>query len=165
MNAQRPARAGAAAPGGDLPDLPVLRGGPHLPGRTPRPPEAGFAPLKAGLAGLSEPADLAASTAFAAAREFFARRYYWEAHEMFEAVWMRLAPASAERVLLRGLIQLANAGLKRRMGRGRAAARILALADAALAEAAARAPAGAMGLAPGAVAALRRQAAGETADE
>lgn len=162
MTAQAPARAGAATQGGDLPDL---SGGPHLPGRTPRPPETVFAPLKAGLAGLSEPADLAASTAFAAGREFFARRYYWEAHEMFEAVWIRLPPAGAERVLLRGLIQLANAGLKARMGRGRAAARILALADAALAEAELRAPGGAMGLPPGVIAALRRQAAGESADE
>lgn len=144
---------------------PQLVGGPHLPGLTPRPPEAAFAPLKAALAGADDADELAASGAFGAAQRLFMRRYYWEAHEMFEAVWMRLPPASAERVLLRGLIQLANAGLKARMGRERAAARILALADAALAEAAARAPAGAMGLAPGAIAAFRRQAAGEACDE
>ncbi|WP_111734522.1 DUF309 domain-containing protein [Roseovarius amoyensis] len=144
---------------------PDLVGGPHLPGRTPRPPEAAFAPLKAALEGADDPAALAASAAFGAALRLFERRYYWEAHEMFEAVWIRLPPASAERVLLRGLIQLSNAGLKARMGRGRATARILALADADLAEVAARAPAGAMGLTPGALAALRCQAAGEADDE
>lgn len=153
-----------ASDGGAAVD-PELVGGPHLPGRTPRPPEAVFAPLKAALAGADDPGELAASGAFGAAQRLFARRYYWEAHEMFEAVWMRLPPASAERVLLRGLIQLANAGLKARMGRGRAAARILALADAALAEAAMRAPKGAMGLTPDTIAGLRRQAAGERGDE
>ena len=48
---------------------------------------------------------------------------------------MCLPPASAERHLLQGLIQLANAGLKARMGRRAAALRILDLADAAFREA------------------------------
>lgn len=136
---------------------------PHLPGRTPRPPEDAFAPLKAALGEGGAPAALAGSAAFAAALDLFARRYYWEAHELFEAVWVRLPPASAERVLLRGVIQLANAGLKARMGRAAAARRILDLADAALAEAARRRPGGALGLASERIAALRAQAIGEGA--
>lgn len=142
-----------------------LLGGPHLPGRTPRPPEVAFTPLKAALEGVCDPGALAASAAFRAARELFEARCYWEAHELFEAVWMRLPPAGAERVLLRGLIQLANAGLKARMGRAAAAARILGLADAALAEAGGRLPGGGMGLSPRDIAASRRQAAGEEARE
>lgn len=107
---------------------------PHLPGRTPRPDEATFARLKADLVD-TPAAEMGASAAFRGALHAFAAGYYWEAHELWEAVWMRLPPASAERVLLAALIQLANAGLKRRMGRERAAARILPRADAAVAEA------------------------------
>lgn len=108
---------------------------PYLPGRAARPDAAAFDALKTGLhPGLSI-AELAASDAFGAGRAAFARGYFWEAHELWEAVWICLPPASAERHLLRGLIQLANAGLKARMGRSGAAARISALADRALREA------------------------------
>lgn len=158
-------RRGAAAIGGTRAVGIRLPGPPHIPGRTPRPPEAAFAPFKAALGADLTPDDLAKSSAFSAAFDLFARRYYWEAHEMFEAVWIRLPPAGAERVLLRGLIQLANAGLKARMGRRAAAERILGLADAALAEAARRLPGVGMGLTARGIAALRRQAVGEEARE
>lgn len=108
---------------------------PHLPGRTARPEEGVFDDLKAGLRPGLSIAELAVSDAFEAGRAAFARGYFWEAHELWEAVWMHLPPASAERHLLRGLIQLANAGLKARMGRRGAAARISTLADKALREA------------------------------
>ena len=163
MSAPRPvARPGAATGAGPVASLP---GAPHLPGRTPRPPEAAFAPFKAALEAGLEPGNLAGCAAFRAGQELFSDRYYWEAHELFEAVWIRLPPASAERVLLRGLIQLANAGLKRRMGRAAAAGRVLALADAALEEAARRMPGGQQGLPPTRIAGFRRQAAGETVEE
>lgn len=131
---------------------------PHLPGRTPRPPEEVFAAAKAALAGCATPADLAASAAFRGGFDAFAAGAFWEAHELWEAVWARLPPASAERVLLRGLIQLANSGLKARMGRPAAASRLLDLADAALTEAARRAAAP-MGLERARIAALRAEAA------
>ena len=51
--------------------------------------------------------------------------YYWEAHEIWEPVWLASAPNSRERILLRGLIQLANACLKAHMGMDRAAQRLL----------------------------------------
>lgn len=135
---------------------------PHLPGRNGRPDPALFAPLLQGLAGLDR-AGLAQSAAYGAGFEAFARGYYWEAHECWEPVWAALPPASAERALLRGLIQLANAGLKRRMGREAAAARILALAGAALAEAGRRGGDSGMGLAPARLEALRRQVSAESA--
>jgi len=116
----------------------ALPGPPHLPGRTPRPPEVAFAPLKEALGEHVAPSEIKDCAAFRCAQRLFLNRYYWEAHELFEAVWIRLPPASAERHLLRGLIQLANAGLKHRLGRPAAARRILTLADAALAEAAHR---------------------------
>jgi len=108
---------------------------PHIPGRTPRPDDAVFAAAKAGLSTGLPPERLAASAAFLGGLEALNRRYYWEAHELFEAVWLCLPPASAERHLLRALIQTANAGLKARMGRRPAAGRICALARSALAEA------------------------------
>ncbi len=132
---------------------------PHLPGRTPRPPESLFAPLKQGLTPALPPGALAASPAFRAGLHAFIRRYYWEAHEFWEAVWACLPPAGAERLFLRGLIQLANAGLKARMGRPAAAVKILALADAALAEAGQRHAGILMGLTRERLVALRQQAA------
>ncbi|MCW1930939.1 DUF309 domain-containing protein [Pararhodobacter zhoushanensis] len=135
---------------------------PHHPGRNARPDEAFFAGLIAGLDGLAAEA-LAQSPAFLAGFEAFARRYYWEAHEFWEPVWAALPPASAERHLLRGLIQLANAGLKRRMGRPGAAVRILALADAALREAFSGGRESRMGLSAGRVSALREQVLTECA--
>jgi hypothetical protein len=118
-------------PGGAL----ALPTAPHLPGRNPRPPETFFAPLKAGIVPGMTPSDLAQSAAFAAGFTLFEAGYFWEAHEVWEAVWLRLPPASRERHLMQGLIQLANVGLKRRMGRVASASRILTRADSALAEA------------------------------
>ncbi len=127
MSAPKPPRRPAGAL--DLPSEP------YMPGRNARPDAALFAPLKAGIVAGSAVAELAASDAFRGGREAFAREYFWEAHELWEAVWLALPPASAERHLLRGLIQLANAGLKRRMDEPKAATRAAGLADTALAEA------------------------------
>jgi hypothetical protein len=113
----------------------VLPPEPHMPGLTARPDDALFAPLKSGLGSHLDVEALAASAAFLGGREAFERGYFWEAHELWEAVWTCLPPASAERNLLRGLIQLANARLKLRMARPRAVERIAALADSALQEA------------------------------
>ena len=108
---------------------------PYLPGKTERPDEAIFEPLKEGLSPAMTTEEMAQSAAFLGGKEAFAQGYFWEAHELWEAVWMVLPPASAERHLLQGLIQLANGGLKARMGRENAARRIAALADTALREA------------------------------
>ena len=52
--------------------------------------------------------------------------FYWEAHELWEPVWMNCPPNSRERSLLRALIQTANAKLKIAMGRQHAAERLMA---------------------------------------
>ena len=129
----------------------------HVPGLNQRPKDALFAAAKAGLSAGVPPAALAESAAFRGGLEAFARGYYWEAHELFEAVWRCLPPASAERHLLRGLIQLANAGLKARMARTKAVGRIRTLAEASLTEAFLRGQARLMGLTPRDLAAFRRQ--------
>ena len=107
----------------------------YIPGRSERPHDSLFETFKDGLSKSSPIAELASSSAFRGGLNFYGAGYFWEAHELWEAVWMCLPPASAERHLLRGLIQFANAGLKRAMDRPAAAARILALADSAIAEA------------------------------
>lgn len=135
---------------------------PHYPGRNPRPDPVFFAPALSGLDGLT-PAELAASPAFAGGLAAFRAGYYWEAHEFWEGVWSALPQASAERELLRGLIQLANAGLKRRMGREAAVARILPLAEAALREARRRGGESLMGLDAAALLALQARIQDEIA--
>lgn len=63
--------------------LPPLPPEPYLPGLTPRPPEDLFQ----GLTGAVPRGDGALlAPAFAAGAACFARRYYWEAHELWEAV-------------------------------------------------------------------------------
>jgi len=108
---------------------------PHLPGRTPRPDEAVFSGVKAPLDRCSTAADFEGSAAFKAGFQCFLSGYFWEAHECWEAVWIRLPPASRERHLLTALIQLANARLKATMGNASASARILKRASAAWSEA------------------------------
>ena len=83
-----------------------------------------------------------------------AHGFFWEAHEVWEPVWMRARPNSRERMLLQGLIQLANAGLKASLGRPNAARRLAASAAAHFADA--RVPSGLpiMGLDPAACADL-----------
>jgi len=50
--------------------------------------------------------------------------YYWEAHEVWEAVWLATPANGPERLLLQALIQNANARLKSGMQRENAAARL-----------------------------------------
>lgn len=54
--------------------------------------------------------------------------FYWEAHEVLEAVWMHALPNSRERFLVQGIIHCANAALKIRMDRESAAHRLSILA-------------------------------------
>ena len=51
--------------------------------------------------------------------------YFWESHEILEAVWAAAPQGGRKRILLRACIQIANANLKLRMQKPRAAARLL----------------------------------------
>lgn len=114
-----------------------MRHPPHayLPGRTPRHPEGAFDRLRDTVRPGMAPAALAASDAWRTGLRFLDEGFFWEAHELLEPVWMACPDPSAEREMAQCLIQLANAALKARMGRPRAVARILALAEAHLARA------------------------------
>lgn len=50
--------------------------------------------------------------------------YFWESHEILEAVWAAAPQGGRERILLRGCIQIANANLKLRMAKPHAAQRL-----------------------------------------
>src|SRR3954454_14795296 len=50
--------------------------------------------------------------------------FFWESHEILEAVWAAAPKGGRERILLRACIQIANANLKLRMGRPSAASRL-----------------------------------------
>lgn len=124
----------------------------HIPGANARHPEGAFAALRAtARPGMTE-ADLAASPAFRAGLAFLRAGYFWESHEVLEPVWLALPPNHPARQMAQALIQLANARLKDRMGRPRAAARLRALAAAHLAEAQSRREGAILGLDPADVA-------------
>ncbi len=112
----------------------------YLPGLTPRPPEGRYDALK------QVDTPLHCSLAWRAGLVFFAHDCFWEAHEVWEAVWMAAPEKSPEKCAVAGAIQLANARLKARMGRARAAQRLEARAEDLLQEACRRAPELVMGL-------------------
>lgn len=64
--------------------------------------------------------------------------FFWEAHEILEAIWKVAPKGSPDRILLRACIQIANANLKMTMERPRAARRLLLDAAAELDEVAIR---------------------------
>ena len=96
----------------------------YVPGQTARHAEGRFVPICATAQLGMSPAQLAQSEAFCTGLFYLQRGYFWEAHELFEPVWMALEEGSEERRLLQALIQLANAQLKLTMHRPKAARRL-----------------------------------------
>ncbi len=96
----------------------------HIPGQTPRHPEGTFNALCDTVRPEQPCGAVFASDAWRAGRQFLDTGYFWEAHEVWEAVWMALPDGSDEKRLVQGMIQLANAELKRRMGRPGAVRRL-----------------------------------------
>lgn len=102
-----------------------LPGHAYVPGRNERHPENTFDALRASAVCGGNANELARCGAFLAGLQFLDAGYYWEAHEVLEPVWMALAEGSVERRFVQGLIQLANGRLKLRMGRLKAALRLV----------------------------------------
>ncbi|RBI83860.1 DUF309 domain-containing protein [Rhodosalinus halophilus] len=95
----------------------------YVPGRSPRHPEGLFDAVRDTAEGV--PVDrLAETEAWRTGLRWIDEGYFWEAHEVLEPVWMAAPPNAPERSMVRAAIQCANARLKRRMGRDRAAARL-----------------------------------------
>jgi predicted metal-dependent hydrolase len=60
--------------------------------------------------------------------------YFWECHEILEAVWAAAPQGGRDRILLRACIQIANANLKRKQQRPGAVVRLISEALAELDE-------------------------------
>ncbi len=108
-------------PRSGLPELPGGTPAPahaYVPGQTARHPEGWFDPLK------DVGADPLDSSAMRAGLDYLRAGYFWECHEVLEAVWLALPDPSAERHMVQAVIQLANARLKLAMGRPKATLRL-----------------------------------------
>jgi predicted metal-dependent hydrolase len=105
--------------------LPAWR---HIPGVSARHADDAFDAIKALCPSRVTDEGAAANDAWAYGLRLFNHGYYWEAHEVLETVWMRAAPNSRERALVRALIHLANGALKLAAGKPAAASRLAALA-------------------------------------
>ncbi|MDU8943133.1 DUF309 domain-containing protein [Ovoidimarina sediminis] len=107
----------------------------YVPGRTPRHDEAMFADVRSTVRrGMTEE-DLAVSAAWSTGLDLYDQGFFWECHEVLEAVWMAAHQNSRARFVAQAVIQLANARLKLAMGRVNAARRLADIAAAHLAEA------------------------------
>ena len=110
--------------------MPEVPGGvpmpPHayIPGVNSRHPEGWFDDIKSGVTSALSPAALHHTQAWSAGWAYLEAGYYWECHEVLESVWLHTPTPSAERDLVQALIQLANARLKIRMQRYKAARRL-----------------------------------------
>lgn len=95
----------------------------YLPGRQPHPVRdpAGHS-YHVGPLPLKTAASLD-SDVFAWGQDLFNHGYYWEAHEAWEGLWQVAERGSAVRMLLKGLILVAAAGVKIREGKHEAALR------------------------------------------
>jgi uncharacterized protein len=82
----------------------------YLPGRTPHP----LRHVGGHLRDPNAPRPANDSEALAYARDLFAARYYWEAHEVWEELWHRAV--GVDRDVLQSLIQFAAGRLKLELG-------------------------------------------------
>ena len=97
----------------------------YVPGETPRPETSPAFDAAAAAPSHTDPDNWATNATYLYGVALYEAAFFWEAHEVWEPVWMHAPPNSTHRALVQGLIQLANACLKLRMGRGNAARRLL----------------------------------------
>jgi uncharacterized protein len=102
---------------------------PHVPGQNKRPPDADISRIARTALRPTNPMTWRDNEAYMAGLRLYAHGYYWEAHEVWEPVWMQAALRSQERELTQGLIQLANAALKLKMDQPKAARRLASIAE------------------------------------
>lgn len=101
----------------------------YIPGQTARHPENAFDALRARALSPTTTATASENAPWCYGLRLFAAGYYWEAHEVWEPVWLNAAPNSTERFMCQSVIQIANAALKRDMGKPKAAARLCDIAE------------------------------------
>jgi hypothetical protein len=108
---------------------PILPPHAYVPGQTARHPEDWFDAIKSSLTDAIPTQYLHETEAFQTGLFYLHQGYFWECHEVLEAVWMRCPDPSPEREMTQALIQLANARLKHLMGKPRAVVRLCDLVE------------------------------------
>lgn len=104
-----------------MPDLPPYA---YVPGANARHPEGWFDPIKQSVTPDIIAGDLYQTAAWEAGLAYLDAGFFWECHEVLEAVWLHTDDGTAERDMVQAIIQLANARLKLRMERPQAAGRL-----------------------------------------
>lgn len=97
---------------------------PHVPGSGSEPDWPALDVVKTTVPAVTREEDWAENAAYVYGFALMRAACHWEAHEVWEPVWLAAPPNSRARGLLRALIQTANAQLKLRMGRPRAVQRL-----------------------------------------
>ena len=97
----------------------------HIPGTTARPQNGPVAEIVGEVPDRTEAAKWQSNRPYLYGFVLYRGGFYWEAHEVWEAVWLVCRPNSSERLLLQALIQLTNAALKERMAKDKAVRRLL----------------------------------------
>jgi predicted metal-dependent hydrolase len=113
-------RARSDRPASDAEELPPYA---YVPGLRPRPSHLQVQPDDPPPAPL-DPDAWRDSLPYLRGIELFEHGYYWEAHEVWESLWIAAGREGPVAELLRGLILLAAAGVKIRQGRGAGAAKL-----------------------------------------
>lgn len=101
----------------------------YVPGRGPHPtadPAGHSFGHDEPVAGSSPPEQWRDNEAYLFAVDLFNRRFYWEAHEAWEAVWHTCDKRGTQGLFVQGLIQIAAALLRWHMGTERGARKLYA---------------------------------------
>lgn len=96
----------------------------HVPGANSRHSEGAFDALRSSAEDCADMDALGKSAAWRTGLAYYRRGFFWECHEVLEAVWLACPPNSAERHFVQAIIQLANGRLKLVMDRPGAALRL-----------------------------------------
>ena len=96
----------------------------HVPGSGSAPDLVPLAQAKQLTPAITQAAEWQENVPYLYGHDLLQAGYYWEAHEVWEAVWLATPANGPERLLLQALIQKANARLKSAMQRENAAIRL-----------------------------------------
>ena len=101
----------------------------HIPGVNARHPEGAFDDIRCAADEVTASEDASGNAAWVHGLALFNAGFWWEAHEVWEEVWMRAPDGSSEKAMVQAAIQLANAALKVLMGKPKATRRLCAIVE------------------------------------